>query len=547
MEYDIIFVSGEVFFDHPLSGIAILKRLLEKNGYSVGVIEMPQREKDVRKLGKPRLFFGVSSGSIDSMVRNYTPLKKPRESDRNLDYGELGEKVPDRAVIIYSNWIRKNFKDSPIVLGGTEASLRRFTHYDYWENRLRKPILYDTRADILAYGPAEKQILEIAARLKEGRPLDGIPGTCIVRREVSRGFAQLPSFGEVEKSKGMFCEMQRMFSNSSNLSQKVDTRFVLQYSSPEYTSQDLDEYYGLPFTRKVPKHLRGFEFSVVTHRGCIGQCNFCALGLLHGNKIVSRSEGSILKEIKGITKLEHFKGNIDDMGGPSANMYGMDCGKCPERRCLNCKELDRSNRRLIGLLRKAREVEGVRNVFVRSGIRYDLASPEYIREVALHHTFDTLRIAPEHVNKNVLRLMNKDKGDLNRFIEEFQKTGTKKRLSFYFMTAHPGCGVPEAKELAKARSYLKDAEDVQVFTPTPMTASTCMYWTGMNPFTREMVYVPYTYREKKLQKEIVMQRQLPGAGQQKVRRGPKPMKDRRGFRPSRRSPARRRGRKPFRR
>ncbi len=504
MEYDIIFATGEIFFDHPLCGVAILKRLLEKKGYSVGIIECPQKEEDIRILGKPKLFFGISSGSIDSMMRNYTPLKKKRDEDKNLEYAES---IPDRAVTVYCNWIRKNFKDSIMVLGGTEASLRRFVHYDYWDNKLRKPILFDSRADIIAYGSAEKQILEIAERTKEGTSLEGIKGTCIISKEVPEGFEQMPSFDEVSKSNEKFCEMQMMLSNRKNLSQKIDNRFALQYKSPEYTSKDLDEYYGLPFSRRIPaqhKHLRSFEFSVVTHRGCIGKCNFCSISLLQGDRVISRSEKSILDEIKSIAKMEGFRGNIDDLGGPSANMYGMDCGKCAEGICLECPKLDKSCEKAVSLLKKARQIPGVKNVFIRSGIRYDLASKEYIQEVALHHVFGTLRIAPEHVSSSVLSMMNKNRGDLKKFIEEFMKSGSGKEISFYFMVGHPGCGIKECEELAEFVKHLKNAEAVQVFTPSPMSVSTCMYYTGINPKTGKKVYVPYSYSEKKQQKRIVM-------------------------------------------
>lgn len=498
MNYDIIFVIGELFYDSPLCGTAILKRLLEKYGYTVGIIELPQKEEDVKKLGKPKLFFGISSGSIDSMVRNYTPLKKLRKEDKHLNYTES---VPDRAVIVYSNWIKKYFKDSIMVLGGTEASLRRFVHYDYWDNKLRKPILCDSRANILVYGNAEKQILEIAHRIKNHIPLHDIPGTCILSTEKPKGFIELPRYDEVLDSKERFCDMQNLLMNTKNLAQKIDNRYVLQYKSPVYTPQDLDEYYELPFTRNSPaKYLRGFDFSVVTHRGCIGECNFCSLPLMQGNKIISRSEDSILREITKMTKLPYFKGNIDDLSGSSANMYGMDCHVC-EKSCIDCDKLDRSNKRLINLLKKARSIKGVKHVYIRSGIRYDLAAPEYIKELTEYHIFDTLRISPEHVNKNVLRLMNKDRGNLTRFIQDFKKT--KQQLSFYFMTAHPGSSMKEAKELAEAIHNLKHAEAVQVFTPTPMTVSTCMYYTSFDPKTKKKVYVPYTYSEKKMQKRVV--------------------------------------------
>lgn len=499
MQYDIIFVTGEVFFDHPLCGIAILKRLLEKHGYSVAVIEQPTKEHHITKFGKPKLFFGITSGSIDSMVRNYTPLKKLRQDDKNLNYSES---VPDRAVTVYSNWIKKNFRDSIIVLGGTEASLRRFTHYDYWQNRLRKPILLDTRADILVYGSAEKQLLEIAEKIKQKKPLKNILGTCIITKEKSDAI-ELPSFEQVSNSKESFCDMQNFLTNKQDLIQKIDSRFILQYKSPIYTTKDLDEYYSLPFTRTVPKELRGFEFSIVTHRGCIGNCSFCSLNLLQGDRIISRSESSILKEIEHITTLPHFKGQIDDLTAPSTNMYGMDClnkDTCKDS-CMSCAKLDKSNKRLIQLLRKARSIEGIKKVNIKSGIRFDLASPELVKEIAEHHIFDTLRIAPEHINKNILKLMNKDKGDLNSFIKEFEKTG--KKLSFYFMTAHPGSSMKEAEELAKKLRTLENAEYVQIFTPTPMTVSTCIYYTGLDPKTKKPIYVPYTYKEKKEQKRIL--------------------------------------------
>ena len=502
MEYDVIFVVGEIFFDHPLCGTALLKRLLEREGFSVGIIEMPTKESDVKKLGKPRLFFGVSSGSIDSMVRNYTPLKKLRKDDKNLDYNET---VPDRAVIVYSNWIKKNFRDSVIVLGGVEATLRRFTHYDYWENRLRRPILFESRADIIAYGCAEKQLIEIAKRLGAKKDITGIKGTCIISREIPKGFAELPSHEEVTGSKERFCDMQNMLSNARNLCQKLEKRYILQYQSPLYTTKDLDDYYSLPFKRDIPKQMQGFQFSIVTHRGCIGDCNFCSLTLTSGSRIISRSEKSILDEIKKLTKHPDFTGNIDDLTSPSVNMYGMDCNIC-EGDCTECRKPDRSNKRLISLLQKARKIKGVKKIFIRSGIRFDLASPELLKELAEHHIFDTLRIAPEHVNRQILSMMNKDKGDLDRFIRDFSRIAGKNRLSFYFMTAHPGSSMKEAKELAEAVSKLRNAESIQVFTPTPMTVSTCMYYTGLDPKTKKKVYVPYTYAEKKNQKRIVTSR-----------------------------------------
>jgi uncharacterized radical SAM protein YgiQ len=526
MTYDIIFITGEAFFDHPLSGIAILKRWLEKHGYSIGIIEMPYTDTDILKLGKPRLFFGLTSGSMDSMLRNYNALKRLRIDDpRDENFNGY---VPDRAVIVYSNWVRKHFKDSIIVLGGTEATLRRFTHYDYWDNKLRKPILVDSRADILCYGNSEKQILEIADRLKKAYSddscdiirarivLPGIVGTCIISKTIpdiagKDKFIELPSHEDVSNSKEKFCDMQNLFSNDVNLAEKVTDRYILQYKSPKYESKDLDEYYELGFTREIPskiRHLRGFEFSVVTHRGCIGRCNFCSLNLTQGDRIISRSEESILREIAQMKTLAYFTGNVDDLGGPAANMYGMDCNKC-DGTCLNCKQLPRDNNRLIELMKKAREIEGIENVYVRSGVRFDLCTEEYLKELVTYHTADTLRIAPEHINKEILTLMNKNYGNLQKFFKNFEaineglKPEDKKELSFYFMTAHPGSTMQHASELAKFIRTVKNAETVQIFTPTPMTVSTCMYYTGLDPKTKKEIYIPYSFTEKKDQKRLI--------------------------------------------
>lgn len=521
-EYDIIFVLGERYFDHPFCGVAILRRLLEKNGYSCAVIETPQNPDEIMKFGKPRLFFGVSSGAIDSMVRNYTSLNRPREADEMLHYEQ---KIPDRAVIAYCNWIREKCKDTKIVIGGTEATMRRFTHYDYWQNSLRKSILFDSRADILVYGPGEKQILEIAERIDSQSDLVGLAGTCIKSREMPKEFEKskftlLPSHEEVSgnkekfcdvrnddnpgaisdqpkisNSKEKFCDMQNLLSNYSNLAQKTGEFYIVQYKSPQYTTEDLDEYYELPFSRKIKDpELKRFQFGIVTHRGCIGNCNFCSLKLTMGNKIISRSEESILREIRYITTLPNFQGIIDDFGGPSANMYALDFEK----------DIKRSHNRLIELLRRARAVPGIKRIFIHSGIRYDMATLEYLKEITKHHISGKLKIAPEHVNEEVLKLMNKKSGNwnLDNFVKEFNKIGCG-QLTFYFMAAHPGSSMKEARELAEKIKHLQHAESVQIFTPTPMTISTCMYYTGMDPVTKKKVYVPYTYAEKKEQKRIL--------------------------------------------
>lgn len=538
--FDIILVTGEPYADHPLSPVGVIARVLDDKGYKVGVIERPdwKRNEHFLRLGRPRLFFGVSSGSIDSMLVNYTPLKRERARDPHAPFHSG---MPDRAVIVYANKLREIHRGAPIVLGGIEASLRRFAHYDYWDDAVRRSILLDARADILVYGPGEIQALEIARRLDAGEALEGIPGTAIVAAGAPAGADVMPSFEEVAADKGCFVEAQRRFSNRRLLAQGHANRFVIQYPAPCYTPADLDRIYGLPFTRRIPDGARELEmarFSVVTHRGCIGRCSFCALALHQGDRIVSRSESSILDEIRRLTAHPEFKGYIDDLGGPSANMYGMDCGPgCGEGECLPCRRLERSHRKLIDLMRKARAVPGVKKVFVRSGVRYDLAleSREYIRELAAHHVSGLLKIAPEHVSENVLRLMGKGGGleKLEEFRKAFEEAGPppkraagasgsaghdhktapesgvgRQHLKYYFMIAHPGTSEKEAKELAAyirklERTGEKPVEGVQIFTPTPMTRSACMYYTGIDPVTRRPVYVPRSYAEKKSQRRLL--------------------------------------------
>ena len=326
-DFDIILISGEPYADHPLSGTGVIARVLDAKGYRVGVVGRPdwKQDKDFSKLGRPRLFFGITSGAVDSMLVNYTSLKRERAIDPFAPY-QSG--IPDRAVLVYCNKIRQLFPGANLVIGGVEASLRRFGHYDYWQNRVRRSILLDSRADILVYGPGELQSLEIARRLENGQDLDNIAGTCILRPEVPAGFREIPPFEKMAEDPDQFCASQRLFSNQHNLAQRHATRFVLQYRMPDYQPQDLDWIYGLPFTRIIPPEFPELDmarFSVVTHRGCLGNCSFCSLALHQGNLIISRSEGSILAEIRRLTSHPDFQGYIDDLGGPSANMYGMDC------------------------------------------------------------------------------------------------------------------------------------------------------------------------------------------------------------------------------
>ena len=512
--FDIILISGEPYVDHPLSGIGVIARVLDERGYKVGVLGRPdwKRDEDFQKLGRPHLFFGITSGSIDSLLANYTPLKRRRSRDPHAGFRSG---IPDRAVLVYSNKIKRLFPGSAIVIGGVESSLRRFAHYDYWQDRVRRSILLDSRADILVYGPGELQAIEIARRLERGEDLVGISGTCVVREEMPPNFEPLPTFEEVSQDPELFLKAQSFFSNRRHLAQLHANRFVLQYPMPDYRSEDLDWIYSLPYSREIPPEFPEFSmarFSVVTHRGCIGRCSFCALSLLQGDRIISRSQESILEEIRHLREHPDFKGYIDDLGGPTANMYGMDCQRACEGECLRCPKLDRSHKKLIQLMRKARQFPGIKKIFIRSGIRYDLAleSPEYVKEISDYHLSGLLKIAPEHVSPQVLRLMNKEMQPLEEFRRLFQKInrGRKQHLKYYFMVAHPGTGKKEAQELARLVRRLEKAgerpiEGVQIFTPTPMTRSTSMYHTGKDPLTGESVYVPRTYTEKKEQKRML--------------------------------------------
>lgn len=505
-DFDIILLTAEYYDDHPLSPAGVIARVLDARGFSVGIIEKPETKEDFKRLGSPGLFFGVASGSIDSMLNNYTPLKRKRQEDK---YSSV-TMMPDRAVIVYCNRIKEYFKPSMIVIGGIESSLRRFVHYDYWDNDIRRSILFDSRADILVYGSGEKQVIDIAERLKNGKNINGIHGTCIKSRDVPPSFEMLPSFKEVKEDKIKFCQMQVAFSNCKNLAQEYDNNYVLQYQYPTYTTEYLDWIYSLGYTRKLHPDslLKMAKFSVVTHRGCIGRCNFCSIAPHQGDKIISRSEKNILEEIKKLTKHPEFKGYIDDLGGPSANMYGMDCENKCDKWCMSCAALDRSHDRLISLLRKARAVPGIKKIFVRSGIRYDLAinSEVYIKELSEHHISGSLKIAPEHFSPEVLKLMNKDNSRFDEFVELFNSLNRDKNqfLRYYLMIGHPGDCEVQVKVLSKKVKQLLNIEQFQFFTPTPMSISSCMYWTGLNPFILEKVKVVYDYNTKKKMKRILL-------------------------------------------
>jgi len=529
---DIILVTGDAYVDHPSFGIVLLGRLLESKGYKVGIIAQPESVEDIRRLGKPNLFFGVSSGNVDSMVANYTASRKKRKTD---DYtpGGINNKRPDRAVIQYVNWIRQAFKDVKIVIGGIEASLRRFAHYDWWSDKVRKSILLDSKADILVYGMGERAILEIAERISGGKLLEGIRGTMIWKSSISLdndNFIYLPSYEEVCTDKKKYAEAYRTIASNTEpfkyvvLVQKHDNRYVIQYPpSIPLTQRELDELYLLPYTREVHpfylskgrvKAIETVRFSITSLRGCFGNCSFCAITNHQSTHVVSRSMDSILEEVKLLTNMPEFRGTIFDVGGPTANMWGLNCqvrstkGQC-ERNCLTpniCKlaissasSVDNSDA-FIHLLKAIRSVPRVKHVFVESGIRHDLIlasklADEIISEL-VEFTPGQLKLAPEHAHPAVLRIMRKPQAELflefkKRFESAARSKGQNKYVIGYFLVAHPG-------ESIKENLYLRDfvkrnlgyiPQQVQIFTPTPGTLSTTIYYTGIDPFTGEVIYV----------------------------------------------------------
>ncbi|ODN29850.1 YgiQ family radical SAM protein [Fervidobacterium thailandense] len=544
---DIIFVTGDAYVDHPSFGVALLGRLLESRGYKVGIIAQPLNPEDIARLGKPNLFFGVTAGSLDSMVANYTASRKKRKSD---DYtpGGLNNRRPDRAVIRYVNMIQQVFKDVPIVIGGIEASLRRFSHYDWWSDKVRKSILVDSKADILVYGMGERAILEIAKRLESGKNLEGIRGTMIWKSSLSdelfNGLTvhHLPSHEEVSYDKNAYNRMFREIIQLTDphrdvaLVQKQDTRYVIQYPpSPPLTQKEFDELYLFPYTRRVHpfyerlgkvRALEVVKFSITAVRGCFGGCSFCALTHHQTTHVISRSVDSILEEVKLLTKHPDFRGTIVDVGGPTANMWSTSCevrnshGQCPKN-CLHprvCRNLEHDGgAQFVDLLRKIKSVRGVKHVFVGSGIRHDLIldSPnaDYVISALVDFTSGQLKLAPEHAHPHVLRLMRKPPVekflDFKRRFEEFAKRkGQRKYVIGYFIVGHPGEGEDE-------NIYLKDfivaylnyiPQQVQIFTPTPGTASTTMYYTGIDPFTNEEVEVVKSERVRSLFKERIVNR-----------------------------------------
>ena len=540
---DIILVTGDTYIDSPHIGVAVIGHVLAGAGYRVGIIAQPDAKsgEDITRLGEPRLFWGITAGSVDSMVANYTALKKRRHSDDFTPGGE-NTRRPDRATIAYANLIRRHFKNTkPLVLGGIEASLRRTAHYDYWDNAMRRSLLFDSKADILVYGMGEKAVLEIARRLEEKENMQDIRGICYSSKEPREGYILLPSYEDVKKDKSKFTEMFRLFYANNDpltargLCQQQDSRYLIQ-NPPAYclSEKELDAIYDLPFERDVHPHykkqgevraLDTIKFSITTHRGCYGECNFCSITVHQGRTISSRSAASILREAKVLKQLAGFKGYIADVGGPTANMYGIECdkklrkGSCRDKRCLypECKQLKVDHSRQRALLQALREVTGIKKVFIASGIRYDMVlrdavcGAEYLQDVVEHHVSGQLKIAPEHTEDAVLKRMGKPGIKyLQVFKEAFdalnKKMGKKQFLTYYLIAAHPGCDTQAMDRLRvfTARELKITPEQVQIFTPIPSTYSTLMYYTGNDPFTGEKLFVERDMKGKEHQKAMVV-------------------------------------------
>ncbi|MBN2417723.1 YgiQ family radical SAM protein [bacterium] len=539
---DVILVTGDTYIDSPFVGVAVIGSWLARHGFRVGIIPQPDPESgEITRLGEPRLFWGVSGGSLDSLVANYTAGGKWRKSD-DLTPGGLNNRRPNRASLVYTNIIRRHFKSTrPIVLGGVEASMRRVVHYDFWTDRVRKSILFNAKADYLAYGMAERTVLEIARHLQNDRPLTGIRGLCSIAKEPAEGFIQLPSYDECAASGEAFTEMFRLFYDNQDpltakgLSQRQDARWLIHTPpQPVLSMEEMDAVHDLDYTREVhPACLaKGavraqdtIRFSIPALRGCYGECNFCSIAVHQGRRVAWRSEESILKEARRFTGDPAFRGIISDVGGPTANMYGFECavktstGACRHKRCLYpdiCGEMHPDHSRQTALLRNLRSIPGIRHVFVASGLRHDLivndpqSGESYLREVTAHHTSGQLKIAPEHTDRGVLALMGKPGREvLQSFRDLFSRVtaGLKKRpfLTYYFIAAHPGCSEDEMRRLRffAQRELHISPEQVQIYTPLPSTWSAVMYYTKKDPFTGKNIFVEKRKAAKERQKSIL--------------------------------------------
>lgn len=547
---DVILFTGDAFVDHPSFGAAVIARVLENAGYKVAIVPQPNWRDDLRdfkKMGTPRLFFGVTSGNMDSMVNHYTANKRLRSNDA-FTPGNKAQQRPDYAVQVYSKILKSLYPNVPLIIGGIEASLRRLTHYDYWSDSLKPSVIIDSGADLLAYGMAEKAIVAVADRLNHGEKIETItqiPQTAYTKKELpflkKENLIVLASFEECVKSKKTFARNFVLIEEESNkteqryLAEKVkDTYVIINPSFPMLSQEEIDSIYDLPFTRrphprydkkeKIPAY-EMIKDSVTIHRGCFGGCSFCTISAHQGKFISSRSKDSILKELKIITDDPSFKGHISDLGGPSANMYMMkgvnskQCDKCKRPSCiypLICKNLDTNYGNLIALYKDAKSIKGIKKITVGSGIRYDLiidnknkpinsSALNYFEELVVHHVSGRLKVAPEHTSDKVLKLLRKPSFEMfvhlyERFLVICEKNGLSQQLIPYFISSLPACEADDMADLAiQARKLNMNLEQVQDFTPTPMTLASVMFYTGMNPYSLEKIYIPRSSKEKKMQ------------------------------------------------
>ncbi len=533
-EADIVIVTGDAYIDHPSFGAAMIGRVLEKAGYTVGVLSMPdwRNSESITALGRPRLFFGVTSGNVDSMLSLYTAFKKRRSDDPYVPGGVSGKK-PEHAVINYCNLIKARFRDVPVVIGGIEASMRRLVHYDFCDNRLRRSIIEDSRADILAYGMAETAVVEIADRIAAGKSLEGIPGTLLIQRTPPENAVLLPSEEEAMINTDAFLETCKIFYENQDriLTQKTASRFLVYYPQKSMSQDQIDAVYSLPFMYaphpSYKKPIPAFEMisgSINAHRGCVSGCSFCSVGLHQGKKIVARSPESILDEARLLAGNRSFRKHIKDIGGPSANMYGFGCKskwKCSRISCIHpdlCRNLEIKTMPWIKLLGDATGIKGVSRVTVGSGIRYDLFmrdrdSMSLLRALIKNHVSGQLKIAPEHTEGHVLRAMRKNPVfDLKEFAgifrNETEKIRKKQYLLPYLMSCHPGCS---ANDMLAMKKHIKAVfgflpEQVQAFIPLPMTISSVIYLTGVDPLSGERFHVDINSEERRAQHNIIIKR-----------------------------------------
>ena len=542
---DIILVTGDVYLDSPFLGVSVVGRVLLQAGFRVGIIAQPDWHSadDIRRLGEPELFWGITGGAMDSMVANYTASKKKRHQD-DLTAGGKNNRRPDRACVVYANLIRQHFKNTrPLVLGGLEASMRRIAHYDYWSDSIRRSLLFDARADVLVYGMAEKAIRELAQKMKSGEGIKDIRGICYIDDHPPADYLELPSYEQAAADKKAFTRMFHTFYSNNDpvtargLIQQHGPRFLIHNPpQPALTVKELDQIYALDFTREVHpfyaawgkvKAMETIKFSLTSHRGCFGECNFCSIGVHEGRTVNSRSEKSIIAEAEKLAALPDFKGYILDVGGPTANMYGIDCtrkqlaGACQNKRCLYphvCTALHADHRRQINLLRRLRKIKGIKKVFIASGIRYDLLlhdqnnCRDYLQEIVKYHTSGQLKLAPEHNTGHVLQLMGKPRLEAllafkNIFTKYNPENARRQFLTYYFIAAHPGCTEEDMRALKDftSRELKINPQQVQIFTPTPSTYSSLMYWTETNPWTGKTIFVEKDINQKQRQKNVIVE------------------------------------------